>query len=94
LLCCFLLDYWLALESIALLLTVLITAANLTERLLPKPEQVRAEQEDTSVFQSFLEERSSSIQADVAKMCQENHVFRAFIEAQVSEISYHAIAMK
>jgi len=52
--CSFLLDYWLCMESISLFLTLLIVSVNLTEKLLPKPENVKADETGNSVFDSLL----------------------------------------
>jgi hypothetical protein len=88
--CSFLLDYWLCMESISLFITLLIVTVNLTEKLLPKPENVKADSTGLSLFDTILSsvDGSSQIQQEVIKLCKESTKFQAFVEVQVPDIMY------
>ncbi|TNV87378.1 hypothetical protein FGO68_gene13525 [Halteria grandinella] len=59
-LCCFLLDYWLSMESLSYFITILIVMSNLSEKLIPRPPRSSANQfhimcHNNPVFQAYVE---------------------------------------
>jgi hypothetical protein len=59
-LCCFLLNYWLSMESLSYLITIMVVAANLAEKLFPRAPRSAANHfhimcYNNPVFQAYVE---------------------------------------